>query len=175
MAITVEERQFAQDLLQGSHAALETLLQGLSDAHWQASAGGWTVSAIVEHLWVVEMGIGRRIRTMPPPDEPRPDRDRKIVAAIRDRSVKVDAPEAVVPQGRTTGASELMAKLAAVRQKSLEWLADPVADHRAHAMEHPFLRTLDGYQWMLMLGAHMERHTAQIREILAATDTGQTA
>lgn len=167
MAITMEERGYAGELLRESHRALESLLGGLTPAQWQASSGGWTVMGIVEHLYVVEMGIGRRIRTMPPPEEPRPDRDRKIVTAIRDRSRKVEAPGAVIPQGRTTDPQELRTKLTHVRQLSLDWLEDPAADHRAHAMEHPFLRILDGYQWLLMLGAHMERHTAQIRDILA--------
>jgi hypothetical protein len=34
---------------------------------------------------------------------------------------------------------------------------------------HPAVGSLNGYQWFLFLAAHEGRHTAQIREIMAAT------
>ena len=107
---------------------------------------------------------------MPAPSGMRADRDERIVGWIRDRSTKVEAPPGAVPDGRTSDPAELLAKLDRLREKTLAWLHDPAVDHRAHAMEHPFLKILDGYQWLLMIGAHMERHTAQIREILDAPD-----
>lgn len=122
---------------------------------------------IVEHLYVVEAGIQRAIPQMPPPDEIRAHRDRRIVEAIRNRSVKITAPDRVVPQGKITDPEALLGKLDGVRAKTIEWLEDTTAEHRAHAMEHPVFRTLDGYQWLLMIGAHMERHTAQIAELKA--------
>ena len=32
---------------------------------------------------------------------------------------------------------------------------------------HPALGSIDAYDWILMLAAHTERHTAQIKEIKA--------
>ena len=32
---------------------------------------------------------------------------------------------------------------------------------------HPEMGVMDGYQWLLLIAAHCERHTAQILEIKA--------
>lgn len=170
MPITEQQRDFADKLLRDSLAALRSAVETLPPERWQSRQGGWSVLQVVEHCYVVEVGIIRRIPTMPPPSGMRDDRDERIVGWIRDRSTKVEAPPGVVPEGRTANPAELLTKLDRLREKTLGWLHDPAAEHRAHAMEHPFLKLLDGYQWLLMIGAHMERHTAQIREILDAPD-----
>ena len=40
-------------------------------------------------------------------------------------------------------------------------------DLRGHGMPHPVLKTLDGYQWVLLIAGHSARHTAQIDEVKA--------
>ena len=40
-------------------------------------------------------------------------------------------------------------------------------DLRDHFGPHPTLGTLDGYQWILLISAHSERHTKQIEEVKA--------
>jgi hypothetical protein len=42
-------------------------------------------------------------------------------------------------------------------------------DLRAHVVAHPALGPLDGYQWILTVAAHTERHTKQILEVKADT------
>jgi hypothetical protein len=34
-------------------------------------------------------------------------------------------------------------------------------------MDHPVFKTLDTYQWLLLISAHMRRHTLQIVEVKA--------
>jgi len=41
-------------------------------------------------------------------------------------------------------------------------------DLRGHSIEHPLLNQLDAYQWILLIAAHSERHTAQIEEVKAS-------
>ncbi len=40
-------------------------------------------------------------------------------------------------------------------------------DLRAHSAPHPVLKTIDAYQWLLLLSAHSARHAAQIEEVKA--------
>ena len=40
-------------------------------------------------------------------------------------------------------------------------------DFRDHLGPHPVFGALDGYQWILLLSAHSERHTKQIEEVKA--------
>jgi hypothetical protein len=42
-------------------------------------------------------------------------------------------------------------------------------DLREHVSESP-LGMLDGYEWLLFIGAHSERHTKQILEVKANPD-----
>ena len=37
---------------------------------------------------------------------------------------------------------------------------------------HPFAGMIDGYQWILFLAAHTDRHAAQIEEIRSALSSG---
>ncbi len=167
--ISAEERAFADALLTESLAALEASVAGLSGAQFRfrPDADSWSVALILEHLYAVEAGIQRGIRQAPGSEETDAARDRRIVKGIRDRSVKVAAPERAVPTGRSEDPVETLEKLRRARERTREWLADGGVEHRAHALPHPFLKMLDGYQWLLMLGAHMERHTGQIEELKA--------
>ena len=169
MTLSTDEREFAEKLLKNSLAGLKQVVSGLTaDQLGHCLEGGWTPLGILAHLYVVEVGIMRRLPNSPPPEVLRADRDLRILALIRDRSRRMVAPEPVVPDGRQTDPDELLKKLDRVREISLTWLADVTVDARAHAMEHPFLKTLDGYQWLLTIAAHMERHTEQIAEIKAS-------
>jgi hypothetical protein len=42
-------------------------------------------------------------------------------------------------------------------------------DLRGHAADHPLFKNADGFQWLLLAAAHVERHVQQIREIKAAS------
>jgi hypothetical protein len=44
---------------------------------------------------------------------------------------------------------------------------DTQDDLRGHFFDHPVLKTLDTYQWILLLSAHSQRHTAQLNEVKA--------
>jgi hypothetical protein len=169
MPLSTEEREFAEKLLKDSLSGLKHVVASLTaEQLTHHLEGGWTPLAILAHLYVVEVGILRRLPNSPPPEILRKDRDLRIIEILRNRSRRMEAPERLVPDGRVTDLKELLEKLDRAREISLTWLADPTVDPRAHAMEHPFLKTLDGYQWLLMIAAHMERHTEQIAGIKAS-------
>ena len=46
-------------------------------------------------------------------------------------------------------------------------MAETKEDLRSHFEEHPALKTMDAYQWLIFNGAHCKRHTAQILEVKA--------
>ena len=53
----------------------------------------------------------------------------------------------------------------AARDTTVDYVKTTADDMRAHAAPHPVLKTLDGYQWLLLLSAHTARHTTQIEEV----------
>jgi hypothetical protein len=168
MAITFEERELARDRLTATRDRLHAMTSGLTPAQWSYRDGeAWSILLILEHVYIVEAGALKRIASAPPSPDVKLGRDAKVMSWVTDRSRKVISPEMVTPQGRVTDPAELLAKFDRVRSGSLGWLEDPTADHRAHAMPHPFLGVLDGYQWLLFFAQHLERHLAQVEETKA--------
>lgn len=166
--LSQQERDFADQRLTESHARLHRLVDGFSPAQWRFREGeGWSGLLIVEHVYIVEAGAIKRLPAAPPSPEARPERDARVLKWVPDRSRKVAAPDAVTPQGRIGEPAALLAKFDHARQRSLEWLRDPAVEPRRHAMPHPFLGMLDGYQWLLFLAEHLERHLAQVEELKA--------
>ena len=51
------------------------------------------------------------------------------------------------------------------RDKTIEFIRTTQEDLRSHTLPHPVMKTLDAYQWVLLLSAHSQRHTAQIDEV----------
>jgi hypothetical protein len=97
--------------------------------------------------------------------------DEFVVDRFPDRSMKVQGPEPGRPTGRWSPAAalerlatncgrltEYVESTPDVRQRTIE--AAPLI-----AISKGELREMDGYQWVLAVAAHTERHTQQIREV----------
>jgi hypothetical protein len=166
--LTPAEIDFANTCLDRSKERLDEQCNDLTAGQWSfREADAWSILMIVEHVYAVEAGAMKRIVTAPPSADSKAERDALVLKWVSDRSRKVTAPEVVTPHGRTSNPAELLAKFAQVRARSLKWLNDPAVEHRAHAMFHPFLGVLDGYQWLLFFAQHLDRHLAQIAETKA--------
>src|SRR5215470_3222480 len=138
----------------------------------------WSVAEVLEHLALVEENIAPLMKRLVAEQRANglgAERDSSPVAQtldsafVLDRSKKRVAREAVQPRGGIDAAAALT-RLERARQVTHETLRelDGVALCDVSA-PHPALGPLNGYQWFLFLAAHEGRHTAQIREIAAAT------
>ena len=100
-----------------------------------------------------------------------PDRDYKktdamVLAMVPDRSHKAQAPPPLVPTGKWTPAESLDHFLKS-RAKTIEYMKT-TPDLREHVVtEDPLGQPMDGYEFLLFIGAHSERHTKQILEVKA--------
>jgi hypothetical protein len=63
-----------------------------------------------------------------------------------------------------TSPAELLAAFDADRAVLLRYAGSTTDDLRARLAPHPIAGPIDAYQWLLFLGAHTKRHTAQIAE-----------
>lgn len=143
---------------------------------WQdvPAAGGWSAAQIIDHLRVVEHGIVRLLQKLIPeaitaghPAETATSSvlNETFIARTMDRSRRIEAPPRVLP----TSAPDIEAGLAAMATERTALLSalqpgDGLALGTLH-WAHPALGTLDLYQWLVFVGAHEARHTAQLREI----------
>ena len=74
------------------------------------------------------------------------------------------------PTNRWATSDALKKDFNEARDKTIAYIKDTKDDLRAHAAPHPVLKSLDAYQWVLLIAAHSARHTAQIEEV--KTDAG---
>lgn len=137
------------------------------------TADRWSVSEILEHLALVETRItallaGRidaaRAAGLGPAREIDPVLPTLDLETILDRSRPLVASEAAQPTG-SQDSDAALAELARARGvlREIVLSADGLALEEV-IVPHPRFGPLNVYQWLLFVGGHEARHTAQIRE-----------
>jgi hypothetical protein len=86
------------------------------------------------------------------------------VLRLLDRSARLEARESALPSGKV-GADDAWRELQAIRSalRATILAADGLALSEL-VLPHPRLGPLNVYQWLVFVGAHEGRHTAQVRE-----------
>jgi hypothetical protein len=167
---------FLADYLGETRQKLLDSVSGLSEeqANFKPAPERWSISEVVEHLALTEEGLGQMVREAVASPAASADKlqaakggDDKVLAMIPDRSRKAQAPEQFRPTGKFGGFEGALKEFKAKRQANLEYAAANAAKLRQHTQASPFGTDLDAYQWLLFIGAHSKRHTAQIEEIKA--------
>jgi hypothetical protein len=147
----------------------------LSDAQWNFKAGPdrWSVGEVVEHLALAESFLGdtrQKIMAGPAPTADQlakaKGQDAVILKAIPDRTQKVQAPEPIQPKQRLGPRAKVAAAYRERRAQTIDYAQKTTDDLRSRVGDSP-LGPLDGYQWLLFVAAHNERHLGQIREVKA--------
>jgi uncharacterized damage-inducible protein DinB len=173
--LSQKDRTAAVKYLEETRAKFLASIDGLSDAQWtfKAAPDRWSIAEVAEHIAVSETTILQlvtdRVLKSPkaPAGEVRPA-DAKIIEVITDRSSKAQAPEFLRPTNRWSTREALRNDFEAARKRTVEYVKTTQDDLRGHSMAHPAMKTIDGYQWVLLLAAHSARHTAQIEEVKTA-------
>jgi len=172
--ITAAERNALLKNLADSRERLLGAVQGLSreQLHYRPAPGRWTVAECVEHIAMVEGRVlGLIQKTLS--DGPAPGkrsamegRDSALSEDVAGRVTRFQAPEYLVPRGQWPD-EQLLKEFEAARQRTREFASTTDADLRKHFYAHPVLGELDLYQWLLLIGAHCDRHRAQSEEVMA--------
>jgi hypothetical protein len=147
----------------------------LSEAQWKfkAAPDKWSVAETLEHIALAEDYMFGYITNMVmkapagAPDRDVAKMDAMVLKMVPDRSNKRQAPPELVPTGRWSPA-ETLAHFLKSRQRTIEFM-QTTPDLRQHVSDSP-LGPLDGYEWLLFISAHSDRHTKQILEVEAAAD-----
>jgi hypothetical protein len=173
--LTKEERDHAIDYLKETQKYFLAATEGLSDAQWKfkAAPDRWSIAEVAEHIAVTEGTIWKSVSEMmksPATPEKAAEangKDEIILTKVPDRTRKAQAPEQLKPTGRWATRAALVKDYEDNRSQEIAFLKDTKEDLRNHFGEHPFLKTIDAYQWLLLNGAHCKRHTSQILEVKA--------
>ena len=171
-----DERDRAVGYLKQTQKDFLASIAGVSEAQWKfkAAPDKWSIAETAEHITVTEQMIwdlvSGKIMKSPAAPEKRAEakgQDETILTVIPDRSQKAQAPERLQPTGKWATQAALVKEFEATRGKEITYMAETKENLRSHFEEHPFLKTMDAYQWLIFNGAHCKRHTAQILEVKA--------
>ena len=169
-----EDRAKGVAYLEKTRQGVIDATKGLSEAQWKFKAGPdrWSVAETLEHIALAEDfifgNITEKVMMAPAgaPDRDFAKIDAGVLAMIPDRSHKAQAPPPLVPTGRWTPA-ETLDRFLKSREKTIAYMKS-TPDLRAHVVaENPLGMPLDGYEFLLFIAAHSERHTKQILEVKA--------
>jgi hypothetical protein len=160
--------------LETSRKAFVDEVQGLTPEQCTSrpTSEAWSILDVVEHIATVEIGVLQVFRTRlferPCPPEYKAKtlgKDQLVVDAMKDRVARRISPDLVKPAGRWPTAAAALAAFDQARKEIAELLRKETRDLRDYCAPHPSLKSLDGYQWILFIVAHADRHREQIREL----------
>ncbi len=170
--MTTAERDRAVAYLQETRAAVLESTRGLSDAQWRhkPSPDEWSIAECVEHLAIVEGFLLRRLQQIasaPAASEHElalaAGKEDLIVKDAPGRKRKVKGPPATLPKGGEPGAA--LAQFVENRELVIAYAATTSDPLRTRLFPHMVFGPLDGFQWLIFLGAHCERHRRQLEEV----------
>ena len=173
--LTQGERDRALSELYASRKRFLDAIAGLSDAQWKfkADPAKWSIAECAEHITVSEdfiFGVVAKLMKSPADPSKREQtkgKDEVVLRSVVDRSRKFQAPEPIVPANRWPDRQALVDHFIESRDHTLDYVRSTPDDLREHFGPHRAMGMLDAYQWILLLSAHTQRHTAQIDEVKA--------
>jgi hypothetical protein len=171
--LTAEERSAAIAELEDSRRRLLEAIDGVTEEEWgrRPAEDRWSIAECVEHVGAAELPLERLFATgareQPTEEERRRigGNDDYVRNFLRDRSQKGEAPERIRPRGRFATREEAIETFEQRRAANIAWVRATTEPLRERFGQHPFAGVIDGYQWLLFLSAHCDRHAAQIEEI----------
>ena len=172
--LTQADRDRALQYLESTRQGVLDATAGLSQAQWsfKPAPDRWSVAEVVEHIAAAEdylMGmVTSQVMKAParPAGEDVKAIDDMVVATIPDRSQKKQAPEPLKPTNRFGTPQGSLKHFTDARAQTEAFLKTH-DDLREHAIDSPMGKKLDGYEWLLFVAGHSERHTKQINEVKA--------
>ena len=167
------EKEWGLQNLESTKKNVQEAVKGLSATQWnfKQAPERWSVAQVVEHLAAAEdmlrmMTVEQVMKAPAAPDRDVKMIDDMVLKAVPDRSHKADAPEQLRPVNRFGSPDEALKHFVESRGQTEDFLKK-TTDLRAHAIDSPMGQKLDGYEWVLLIAAHSERHTKQINEVKA--------
>ena len=173
-SLTKEEINNAVKYLEKTRADVLKATKGLSEAQWnfKPATNRWSVAEVTEHIAAAEDFLMAMIQEKVMKAPARTNAadvkalDELVLQRIPDRTVKAQAPEPLQPNNRFGSPKDSLKHFQESRAKTIVFVKE-TKDLRQHAVDSPLGNQLDGYEWVLFIAAHSERHTKQINEVKA--------
>ena len=173
--LTNEERSEISSHLQNSWENLENLISGLSKEQWNYKTidSVWSISQIAEHLERSEIQLFSLVKnqlqespTSPEKVDESGDKTKVVMDAITSRDHKVKTSPELEPTGRYQSPQKFSQNFEKLRKEAMAYANNTEDNLRHHFIPFGPLGELDGYQILMFMSGHMERHIQQIEEVM---------
>jgi len=171
--LSAAEKDKALAYLESTKQGVLDATKGLSPVQWnfKPAPDRWSVAECMEHIAAAEDYIRGMIETgvMKAPATPGRDVaaiDAGIIANVPARKNKVQAPDEIKPNNRFGSPQASVDHFVESRAKTEDFLKS-TPGLRDHTADSPTGQKWDAYEFILLIAAHSERHTNQIKEVKA--------
>jgi uncharacterized damage-inducible protein DinB len=161
------EKEALLSRLKVSRERYLSALSGVSELHSRVcpGEGSWSVLECAEHVSGAERGMFQLVLDRKPCDsEPDRQKDAVILRMADEETTKAEAPERSRPKGRFATLEEARQAFLAGRERTIAFVEQNDENLRRFTVAHP-MGTFDGYQVLLIMAMHAERHARQIERI----------
>ena len=173
-SLSQADRDSALQYLESTKQGVIDATKGLTPAQWnfKQAPDRWSVAEVTEHIAAAEDYLLGNVtdKVMKAPARTEADDvkaiDEMVLAKVPDRTNKVQAPEPLKPTNRFGSPEASLKHFLESRERTIEYLKK-TDDLRAHAADSPFGKKMDGYEWILFIAGHSDRHTKQMKEVEA--------
>jgi len=171
--VTQAEKEHALQYLESTKKNVVEATKDLSEEQWnfKPAPDRWSVAQVMEHIAAAEDFLRdftkEKVMLGPAGEHGRDVKktDDAVLTMVPDRTRKAQAPEPLVPNNRF-GSPEGSVKHFVESRSATEDFLKNTTGLRDHVQDSP-LGKLDGYEFVLFIAAHSERHTKQINEVKA--------
>lgn len=171
--LTQADKDKAVAYLESTKKDVLDATKGLSEAQWnfKPAPDRWSIAECMEHIAAAEDFIRGMVAEKIMMAPPAPGRDvvaidAAIIANVPERKTKVQAPDEIKPSNRFGSPQGSIDHFVASRAKTEEFVKN-TPGLRDHAADSPVGTKWDAYEFVLLIAAHSERHTNQIKEVKA--------
>jgi hypothetical protein len=169
--LTQAEKDKALVYLESTKRDVLDATKNLSPAQWnfKTAPDRWSIAECMEHIAAAEDYIRGQVESgvMKAPAVPGRDVaaiDAGIVANVPERKTHYQAPEAIKPTNRF-GSPQASIDHFVESRATTENFLKTTTGLRDHAADSPNGQKWDAYEFILLIAAHSERHTNQIKEV----------
>lgn len=174
-ALSKKERKHAVTMMKDTRADALNSVKGLSAAQldFKAAPEKWSVKECMYHIAATEKFLwGMLDEAMKKPADPERRKELKftddqLVNMVQDRSSKFQTTEPMQPKNSGfQSLDQALEDFKKSRGEHIKYMKSSTEDMRNHFVQMPF-GIMDCYQFSLFIAGHSNRHTQQIREVIA--------
>lgn len=173
--LTTEEKNEISQHLKQSYTHLENIVSRLSTEQWHYKPvdSVWSIAEISEHLEKSEQALFGLVSSQLAQSEPQPEKahhvsgkTEEMMSTISSRDHKVKTRPDLEPSGVYQSPGDFLESFKKLRDASIDYANTTEDKLRHHFIPFGPLGDLDGYQILMFMSGHLERHLQQIEEVM---------